>query len=413
MPYRGVLARVMRVLAAALKKIPEQTPARIEMLDAIRGFALFGILLMNLEAFNGPIIGALGGIDSNLSGLDNLADALIYIFVQGKFWTLFSLLFGIGFAVMYDRASLAGVNFESIYRRRLFFLMLIGLCHLWLIWEGDILFSYALAGFVLLGWQRSNSDFSMAAIIFWFCAPLLVLAGIGILNGSDPDADGQFSKELAEQIRILGSGSYYDVLQWRIGKFGQDIASIMFSLPMTVAMFALGVRFYRQGVAMPLEHADTGALQKALLIGCAGLSMMLLSVWIAPEIDPTHPNGLFALINSLNLLAGALMCIGMFLGLRWSWATPAGRRFLQPLAPMGRMALSNYLGQSVIFTLIFNGYGFGAYQQLPRAWHIPMAMGVIACQMIFSRFWLQRFRMGPLEYLWRWATYGRRPKFVS
>lgn len=403
----------MRVLAAALKKIPEQTPARIEMLDAMRGFALFGILLMNLEAFNGPIIGALGGIDSNLSGLDYLADALIYIFVQGKFWTLFSLLFGIGFAVMYDRAILAGGNFETIYRRRLFFLILIGLCHLWLIWEGDILFSYALAGFVLLGWQRSDADFSLTAIIAWFCAPLLVLAGIGILNGMEQDVDGQFSKELAEQVRILGSGTYSDVLQWRIGKFGQDIASIVFSLPMTVAMFALGVRFYRQGVARPLDHAGSAALQKALLIGCAGLSMMLLSVWIAPEIDPTHPNGLFALINSLNLLAGALMCVSMFLGLRWSWATPVGRRYLEPLAPMGRMALSNYLGQSVIFTLIFNGYGVGAYQQLPRAWHIPVAMGFILCQMIFSKFWLQRFSMGPVEYLWRWATYGKRPKFVS
>ena len=80
---------------------------------------------------------------------------------------------------------------------------------------------------------------------------------------------------------------------------------------------------------------------------------------------------------------------------------------------MGRMALSNYLAQSLICTLIFNGYGFGAYQQLSRAWHIPTAIAVIACQVMFSRFWLQRFSMGPVEYFWRWATYGKRPKFVS
>jgi uncharacterized protein len=190
----------MRVLRPDLKISHEQAAVRIDMLDAIRGFALFGILLMNLEAFNGPIIGAVSGIDSGLKGLDYLADALIYILVQGKFWTLFSLLFGIGFAVMQDRARTACVNFEALYRRRLLFLMLIGLCHLWLIWEGDILFSYALAGFVLLGWHRSGSDFGLPAIIVWFCTPLLLLAGIGVLNGTDPQADGHFSKTLAEQV---------------------------------------------------------------------------------------------------------------------------------------------------------------------------------------------------------------------
>jgi uncharacterized protein len=108
-----------------------------------------------------------------------------------------------------------------------------------------------------------------------------------------------------------------------------------------------------------------------------------------------------------------LMCVGLFFGLRWCWATSAGRRLLQPLAPMGRMALSNYLAQSLVCTLIFNGYGFGAYQQLARVWHIPLAVALVALQAVFSRWWLQRFSMGPVEYLWRWATYRRRPKFVS
>lgn len=395
------------------KSVPEPARARIEMLDAIRGFALFGILLMNLEAFNGPILGAIGGIDSGLQGLDYWADALIYVLVQGKFWTLFSLLFGIGFAVMHDRARIAGVDFEAIYRRRLFFLMVIGLAHLWLIWEGDILFSYAVAGFVLLGWYRSGSDFGLPAIIAWFCAPLLLLAGIGILNGTDPKADGYFGKELAEQARILGSGTYADVMRWRIGKFGQDLASTLFLLPMTVAMFALGVRFYRQGLANPPACTDPAISRFGAWIWCCGLFLMLLSVWIAPEIDPTKTDGVFAAINSLNLLAGALMCVGMYFGLRWSWTTSTGRRLLQPLAPMGRMALSNYLAQSLVCTLVFNGYGFGAYQQLGRVWHIPFALALVATQAVFSRIWLQRFTMGPVEYLWRWATYRKRPKFVS
>lgn len=388
-------------------------PARIDMLDGIRGFALFGILLMNLEAFNGPIIGAMSGIDSGLQGIDYLADALIYVLVQSKFWMLFSLLFGVGFAVMLERIRIVGGCFEAVYRRRLFFLMLIGLCHLWLIWEGDILFSYALAGFVLLGWQRSGGDFGLPAIIAWFCTPLLVLAGIGMLNGAGSEADGHFNRLLSEQIQIMGSGSYAEAVQWRIGKFGQDLASNIFLLPMTVALFALGVRIYRQGLAMPLPQADSASLRHAAMHWGAGLLLMLLSVWIAPEIDPTGSDSLFAIINILNLLAGALMSVGMFFGLRWCWATPAGRRILRPLAPAGRMALSNYLTHSILCTLIFYGYGFGFYQQLPRVWHIPFALALIAAQAVFSAWWLDRFSMGPVEYLWRWATYGRRPKFVS
>jgi uncharacterized protein len=118
-------------------------------------------------------------------------------------------------------------------------------------------------------------------------------------------------------------------------------------------------------------------------------------------------------VNIINMLAGLLMCLGMFFGLRWLWSRPWFQARLALLAPLGRMALSNYLGQSLICTLIFSGYGLGYFQQLPRAWHIPFAIAVIAVQTLFSTWWLARFSMGPVEYLWRWLTYGKRPNFVS
>lgn len=403
---------MMPVPETSRNSAPEPARARIEMLDAIRGFALFGILLMNLEAFNGPILGAVSGIDAGLHGIDRWADALVYVFVQGKFWTLFALLFGIGFATMHERAG-ASAGFEAMYRRRLFFLMLIGLAHLWLVWEGDILFSYALAGFVLLAWQRAGGEFRIWSIALWFSVPLLLLALIAALASPTDAGDGGFREKLAEQAGLLATGSYADVVRWRIGKFGQDLASTLFLLPMTVAVFALGVRLQRAGLASALPQAARRDWLSAAVPWLAGLGLMCASLAIAPEIDPTRTDAVFAMVNGLNLLAGVLMSAGMYLGLRCMWANAAGRRALQVLAPAGRMALSNYLAQSLLCTLLFNGYGLGHYGQLPRAWHIPFAMLLMAMQVTASTWWLRHFRIGPLEYLWRWATYRERPKFVS
>ncbi len=390
---------------------PIKSPERIELLDAIRGFALFGILLMNLEAFNGPILGAMTGIDSHLQGIDRWADAFIYIFVQGKFWTLFSLLFGVGFAIMFERAKQIGVDFISIYKRRLTALLGIGLIHLWLIWEGDILFAYALAGFVLLRWLKSGHTSSLPAIIALYCAPLALLAFAGAFSPGDA-GPLSLAMALAEETRILGHAGYGEVLQWRLGHFGQDLFSTVFLLPMTVAMFALGVRFYRNGLVQPLSGKDSRSLVLPAVLWFSGLALMLLSIWIAPEVNPIRTDWLFAQVTVLNLLAGPLMCLGYFFGLRYLWSMDAGLKFLRNFAPLGRMALSNYISQSIICTLIFYGYGLGQYQQLPRAWHIPLAMALIALQMAFSAWWLKRFSMGPIEYLWRWLTYRKRPKFV-
>jgi uncharacterized protein len=390
---------------------PITGPERIDMLDAIRGFALFGILLMNLEAFNGPITGAMSGIDADLHGINRWADGFIYIFVQGKFWTLFSLLFGIGFALMYERAKARGGDFTAVYKRRLWVLLGIGLAHFLLIWEGDILFNYAVAGFVLLWLLKSGRTPGLAAVALLYCVPLALIALLAMVG--DGGHGGALAKELAEETLVQGHSGYGAVSAWRWRQFLQSLGSMIVLLPMTVAMFALGVRLHRTGQTRPLPGFESGAMIKAAALWCSGLALMLLSVSIAPEIDPVQVDWISAKVNILNLLAGALMCLGAFLGLRGLWPIARCRKALGAFVPLGRMALSNYLAQSVICTLIFYGYGLGYYQQLPRAWHIPFAMALIALQAFFSAWWLKRFSMGPAEYLWRWLTYGKRPKFVS
>lgn len=387
-------------------------PERIDMLDAIRGFALFGILLMNLEAFNGPIMQAMSGIDPSLHGADRLADAFIYVFVQGKFWTLFSLLFGIGFAIMHDSAARSGGDFRRIYKRRLWALLAIGAAHAILVWEGDILFTYALAGFVLLWRIKTAAPPRLSRILTVYCAPLALLAFAGAMAGNHDDG-ADAARMMAEEIRHQGHSAYLATLQWRFGYFLQNLGNLVILLPMATAMFALGVRLHRLGWSRPATSVQDGGGRMALYCYGAGLALMAASIAVSPEVSMVRIDTVFAAVNILNMLAGLLMCLGMFFGLRWLWSRPAFRKRLAVLAPLGRMALSNYLGQSLVCTLIFCGYGLGYFQQLPRAWHIPFALGLITLQALFSAWWLARFSMGPAEYLWRWLTYGKRPKFVS
>ncbi len=387
------------------------SPERIDMLDAIRGFALFGILLMNLEAFNGPILVAMSGIDPTLHGANRIADAVIYIFVQGKFWTLFSLLFGIGFAIMFDSAQRNAGDFKRIYKRRLWALLAIGGAHGILIWEGDILFTYALAGFVLLWRLKTDAPPRLSRILLTYCIPLLMLAYMGFMVNSKDDGT-DIAEMIAEEIRLQGNNSYLVTLQWRAGVFLQGLGNLTILLPMAVAMFSLGVRLHRIGWTKPITQTEDNGGKIAIICYATGLVLMACSLAISPDVSMVNLDAEFAAVEILNMLAGLAMSVGMFFGLRWLWARPTQKALMTYLAPLGRMALTNYLSHSLICTLIFSGYGLGYFQQLPRAWHIPFAIALIAAQTAFSTWWLNRFSMGPVEYIWRWLTYSRRPKFV-
>lgn len=391
---------------------PITGPERIDMLDAIRGFALFGILLMNLEAFSGPILQAMTGIDARLEGVDRWSDAFIYIFVQGKFWTLFSTLFGVGFAVMYERLQARGGDFQAMYRRRLWALLAFGLMHALLIWEGDILLTYALAGFAFLYFFGKSGPPNIISIVLLYTAPLLLIGLSGIFAPVSETGSRDLLAQISKESAVMAHGSYADVLQWRLQELPGTMAFNVIFLPMVIAMFALGARLYRTGKVTPPVSFSAAAFGKALLLWFAGLAVILLSVGVAPEVNPLAGGPVFAKVFVLNAIGSLLMCLGYFFTFRSLWPLPRMQRLFGKLAPLGRMALSNYLAHSIICTLVFYGYGLGYYQQLPRVWHIPFALALIALQAFFSAWWLKRFSMGPAEYLWRWLTYGKRPKFV-
>nr|WP_295380440.1 DUF418 domain-containing protein [Pseudoxanthomonas sp.] len=449
---------------------PIDAGERIAALDVIRGFALIGIFLMNVEWFTRPISELGRGIDPSLHGLDYAVSWGVYVLVQGKFWTLFSLLFGIGFAVMLGRAESRGRAFVTPYLRRILGLMLFGIAHFILIWTGDILHNYAITALALLLvvtrswklWLGILLSFVVASIALKsdaLGASIAVLVLVGVLmfflnRGSlarwwkwgvtlyslmfvlglvgagvtavypqirSPETAEQTSKrqerlaerakERVEEIRIDSRGTYAEAVRYRAGKFAEDIQGAAGLSFMALPMFMIGFWFVRAGVIARLR--DHAALFRRLATWTlpVGMALTLLSVWMVPSfpgdgLGGRDPARMAAM--SLFQLGALLLCLGYFAGMVLLLGTRMGR-WLAPLGYAGRMALTNYIGASLAGTLFFFGYGLGYWGQLSRPGQMAFVAVVFALQVGFSYLWLRHFRYGPLEWAWRALTYWQWP----
>jgi len=392
---------------------PVAAADRIEVIDILRGVALLGILLMNMEALSGPLDLSFTGIDPHWTGLDYGVDAAIYVLVQGKFFTLFSLLFGAGFAIMAQRAEAACRDFTPFYLRRSAGLLLIGLCHALLVWSGDILVIYALVSLPLLATREAPQRWLPAmGLATYLCAGVMMLL-LGALVGmaaqvqgdggstASAIAQGQHTVELQRQA--YGHGTFGQAVAQRASDLGTALSGALIIGPEVLGMFLLGSWFARSGaLAEParFERLYRRLRRVALPVG---LALMLVSAAWVPYLAPGTFTPVTGAAYALSSVASLLMCLGY---LAWivHW-----HQHLRVLAPMGRMALTQYILQSLVCTWVFYGYGLGAFETLPRAWQVPFALALFTLQVLLSHAWLHRFRFGPLEWIWRAMTYGRWP----
>jgi uncharacterized protein len=401
------------VNAASSPLQPVSAHERIAVIDILRGFALLGILLMNMEAFSSPLDLSFTGIDPHWQGADYWADAAIYVLVQGKFFTLFSLLFGAGFSVMAQRADLAGRAFAPFYLRRSAALLLIGLCHALLVWSGDILVIYALISVLLLACREAPRSWlpAMGAISYLGAAALVMVLGAlmswmaSMEHTQAPlrEAIAQAEQTIELQRQAYAHGSWAQAVGQRLHDLGAMLSGIFVIGPEVLGMFLIGSWFARSGaLAEPERFARLYARLRWVALP-SGLVLMLGSAVWHPYQAPGTLDLAGGVAYAISALAGLLMCLGY---LAWivHW-----RARLQVLAPMGRMALTHYIGQSLVCTWVFYGYGLGAFETMPRLWQIPFALALFAVQVAISHAWLRYFRFGPLEWIWRAMTYLQWP----
>ncbi|HEY0116862.1 MAG TPA: DUF418 domain-containing protein [Allosphingosinicella sp.] len=379
---------------------------RIELLDALRGFALFGILLANILYWSGWIfleepqrVALAGEASTHAQHLFHLT------LVDGKFYTLFSLLFGIGFSLQLARLQSRGVDGIRIFRRRLLVLLGIGLIHMVLIWDGDILTLYALLG-LLLPWFRNWGDrHLLIAAVLLILSPI---AGVALfealgwqphvaINGLGDSIGASLGGNPKDPVGWLQRSDPQAFLAWVLGGWPYAIGTRIESwrIPKVLGIMLLGLVLGRRLAAGGL--LDDRRLMWMALAG--GLAVGLpFSLAYALTADATQ--------TSLSSMLGTVP-LALAFGAGFVLVWPRAKGMLGLLAYPGRMALTNYLMHSLLGILLFYGIGFGLIGRLPPAGFYPIALAILAAQVVFSRLWLARFDQGPMEALWRRLTYGR------
>jgi uncharacterized protein len=404
---------------AATTGVPVDAAERIQVVDILRGFALLGILLVNMQFFkSSPFAAQFADQQVWTSGIDQTATVFIRFFAEGKFYTMFSLLFGFGFAVQMLRAEARGDRFGPRYTRRLLVLLVIGILHGVLLWYGDILKSYALIGFLLLLFRNSASK----TLLIWsaLCLLSVVVLGTGFLalsmlantvfpttQAADPTT--KFFSGLAERATYAySSGSFGEVMQQRLIDNAISIASAIFSVPSILAMFLLGLYAGRRQLFSNVAMHKL-LIRRVMIWGLVlGLSLNAAYVAATELSDPAQMSGMNTVALIAQTLGGPALCLGYVAAITLLVQRSSWQQRLAPLAAVGRMALTNYLLQSLICTTIFYSYGLGLFGQVGPAAGVLLSVAIYTLQIALSRWWLRRFRFGPMEWLWRSLTYRRR-----
>ena len=368
--------------------VPTPTPSaeRIDAIDVLRGVALFGVMAINLVMeFRVSIFDQFLGPRMLASPVDRAIETILTQAIELKAFALFSLLFGAGLAIQFDRLADSGRR-TALLVRRLAVLLVFGVIHLCLIWNGDILTEYAIAGFIVL-------PFLFGPRWLLTLAALVSLALYLAMQAFPPaglfPSRAAIWQDVMDANRVYATGGFVDVLAFRLREIPLIASLHAFVFLRTIGLFLVGALAWRTGIVQNPRGLFAIALP-AIALG-AGL--------LYRGIEP-----LGTIVLALGYGA-AILAIAHF---------ERGKKLLGWAAPLGRMAFTNYVAQSIIFGWIFYGYGLGLFGRLGITPALAIGLIVYAAQVRFSTWWLHHYRYGPLEWLWRSLMYGvRQPMVVA
>lgn len=380
---------------------PEKS--RIISLDMMRGFAILGIFLVNMLSFHSPIL-YLDPLSWWEKPVDKASYMVVDVLAQGSFYPLFSLLFGYGLVLLYDRTMKRGQSFYPIAFRRLFMLLAIGIVHAVLIWHGDILINYALLGILFLLFLRlSGTSLLITGWLIWIIPNILltllfVIAALFVPGEEVSIYDASMAQE---SVEIYQQGSYVEVLEQRVRDWYavNNPLNSMFMLISIFPFFLIG-----GGMAKLKWFERVKELRKPMMIGFLVLVTFGLLLKISPYVF-SH-NLAFEYIQ--DSLGGPLLGIAFALGFAlWAEKSPENK-LLRAFAPIGKTSMSNYLLQSILSTFIFYSYGLGFYNRVSVLTGTLLVIVIYSLQMVGSSYWLKAHPFGPVEWIWRSVTYKKK-----
>jgi len=387
---------------------PVAPDERIQALDLLRGWALFGVLWSNLNDWYGTT--------DPVTNLDHALSWTQQYLIESRFVSLLVILFGIGFGIQLTRANDRGFDVRNTYYRRSAALLAVGVVHGSLVWSGDILTMYALVSFALVMFRTATNRQLVIA------ASLLYGLGSSVLWDVTYLAGLRFPVQTASLDYLFPHGSWLDVERARLaGYLGWLGIYGLRSYPDLLASFVIGLWTVKSGYLRRV--VENPASTRRLLLVAVVATAVGYATWAYSEVlwpRAQAPSGVeqrfpFPYFQLLVLRRVVLMlfdwvnvggsivyaCVLLLLSQR-----PRAARALRPLAAAGRMGLTTYLTQSVVCTVLFYSYGLRWYGTVGFTGMLVITLVIYACQMIVSTWWLKRFRFGPAEWLWRKLTYG-------
>ena len=420
---------------------PVAAAERFQSIDILRGIAVLGILVINIEFFAYPMMVPFNPtLTGGFTGLDLIAWKFGSLFFLEKMISIFSMLFGAGVVLMYQRAEAAQRTFRGVYYRRTLWLLLIGLLHAYLFWYGDILFAYALTGLLLYPLRRKSPRLLIILAAVFLVIGLLIHIGSGLsfqmlqseaAKAEQASASGQeltlSQKELAEAWRQISTafnprpeelaretdayrGGYGQIFRFRASQslMMQTQGLIVRAFWRVMGLMLLGMALMKLGV---FSASRTNRFYSILSVVGLGVGLPLVGYGIGQLTS--HNFGFihfFGMGGIFNYVGSIFVSLGYVGAVMLAYKTGFLKWLQMRLAAVGRAALSNYLTQTLICTTIFYGYGVGLFGRVNRSALLAIVVAVWIFLVIVSNWWLSRYRFGPAEWLWRALTYRTRPQ---
>ncbi len=395
--------------------MPLSETDRITSLDILRGFALLGILIMNIQSYS--MIGAAylnPSVYGDLTGLNKIVWMFSHIFADMKFISIFSMLFGAGIVLMTRKAEEKSGKSAGLHYRRTFWLLIIGLIHAYLLWYGDILVTYAVCGFGVYLFRKVRPNRQLTLGLIFVLVPFVFYMFFGWSMPYWPEeavANNRMHFVPGED-RIISElaayrGGWLDQMEFRVPD-SLAINTFLFLIYLgwrCGGMMLIGMALYKWGV-LTAERSNRFYINLGVICFAAGFPLILFGInqnfannWVFEY--SMFFGSMFNYIGSIGIAIG-YVCIIMLI-----CKADILKRLTGSLAAVGRMAFTNYLLHTLICTTLFYGHGFGLYGKLERTEQITIVAVIWIIQLVLSPLWLKHFRFGPMEWLWRSLTYWK------
>jgi len=402
---------------------PISKKERIFELDIIRGFALIGVLLVNMFAFNTTFFNetfATTILKNPLmaNGTLNKAIAIaVQLFAEGKFYTIFSCLFALGFYIFMDRAEKKDLSSKKLFLRRTLFLYIFGLVHYTLVWWGDILHVYGLIGFLLIFFKNCQLKTIKRWIIGLLMVSTLLTVGFTLLGEMAPlameaeamEAQGHYFNSMVEEsITLHQNGALLETIQYRLTReTGYRVMGLIVQIPKILGMFLIGLYIGKKKIFNDLERHRGFIRRTWKITGFLGALTTFMSTMMLFSLLPIAP--IFSSSVTMFFRETGTICLSLFYmtSIVRLMKSAVFAKVLMPLRYVGQMALTNYLTQCILGSLIFYGHGLGLVQKVGPVTCVLLTVVIFGLQIPFSKYWLGKNQYGPCEWGWRRLTYGK------